>query len=122
MLEPGNESGNPSDEMALLREVILADGVVHDEELKVYASIAKTYGLQAADEDALRRAVDEIGVQSGAMPSLHGTPRSRRNMVVRHMIAIAKADGIIHENERSLIRLAAERLLRAVPSKPVESV
>ena len=111
-----------TDEMALLREVILADGVVHDEELKVYASVAKAYGLSAVDEDTLRRTVDEIGIQSGAMPSLHKTSRSRRNMIVRHMIAIAKADGVIHENERSLIRLAAERLLGVVSTKQPKSV
>lgn len=117
-----DDSADPADEMALLREVILADGIVHDEELKVYASVAKAYGLNAVDEASLWKAVDEIGVQSGAMPSLHGTSRSRRNMVVRHMIAIAKADGVIHEKERNIIRIAAERLLRAVPGKPVETV
>ena len=114
------------DELDLLMDVIHADGEVRDEELDVYVRVAREYGLEDMSRDMVRRTIDEVGARTGAMNSAAKLPRPRRNMIVRRMIEVARADGELHASERALIQLASERLLNgasgAKSGKLVETV
>ena len=117
------EGPDTSDELDLLMQVVRADGVVKDVELDALGRIARSYGLEAIDHASLRQAIDKICVASGELPVGHTLPKTRRNVIVRHMIEIARADGEVHASERALINLAAERLLAGgSKSRKLESV
>ena len=117
------ERQNAVDELELLLDVIHADGCVRDEELDVYARVAREYGLNDMSRDMVRRTIDQVGINAGAIAGAAKLPRSRRNMIVRRMIEVARADGELHSSERAIIQLASERLLESTTGDEVgESV
>ena len=104
-------------ELALLIEVIRADGEIRDEEIAALRRIAAERGV-AFDAAELR---DRMAREPRAadLPDPRGMSRARRNAIVRHMIEVALADGQLHAAERDLIRRASERYLLAAPETPV---
>ena len=99
-------------ELALLIEVIRADGEIRDEEIEALGRIATESGVSLGAAAELRSLV-ATEPRAAGLPDPRGMSRARRNAIVRHMIEVALADGQLHATERDLIRRASERYLVA---------
>ena len=98
-------------DLGALLDMVRADGVVRDSELDSLRAILVAHGGRAPGREALRRAVDARRALPLRAPDPRGLSRRMRNMLLRHMIAIARADGELHASERALIARATEKLL-----------
>ena len=102
--------------------VAAADGDLADEELQVLEEeIARMFDLNEHERrrlDALRTLL----IREGSDPSVigkkirDGLSASHRTVIGRLLIAIAAADGVIHPNERRVLR----RCYRALGLEPIE--
>ncbi len=95
-------------ELLLLFRMILADGVVLEEEIAMFKRICRdAFGI---DEDAFRgvvRYLHDFGYETSgkqAMTLFNSLPEERKKLLIKHMVDIAKADESLHEQEKKLLR------------------
>lgn len=99
-------------ELLLLFRMILADGRIAEEELVLFRRIcAESFGIPEQDLPKVIEYLQDFGYETTgrqAIEIFQGMARERRVALMRHMIAIAKADDELSAQEVKLAkRLAA---------------
>ncbi len=97
-----------SAELLLLFHMILADGVVLESELDMFKRICReAFGI---DDDGFDKVVtylhdfDFETSEAHAMSIFKHLSEKRKKALVHHMLDIAKADELLHDQERQLLR------------------
>lgn len=103
-----------SAELLLLFRVMLADGVISDDEMAAFRSICETaFGLAGDDLDKVIAYLEDAGYETTGRQALtvfQDLPLERRQTLIRHMADIARADKHVHPDEFRLIKRASEML------------
>jgi len=101
-------------ELLLLFRMALADGAMGEKEMETLKRIAATsFGIQAEGFPAVVRHLRDFGYEtsaSQAMAAFREFDIDRRRLLLRHMAAIAKADGELNAHEVRLLARAVELL------------
>jgi uncharacterized tellurite resistance protein B-like protein len=110
-----------SAELLLLFRMILADGVVTEEEMAVFRRICReAFDIPEASIDGVIEYLNDFGYETNggqAISVFQQLDENRRRELARHMVAIAKADSDLSQNEVRLLR----RTLELLHISPVES-
>jgi len=114
-----------SAELLLLFRMILADGVVKEEEMEVFRRIcSEAFDIPEESIDGVIEYLNDFGYETNggqAVAMFQGMDEERRRELARHMAEIAKADSQLAENEVRLLRRTLE-MLRISPVDAVRSV
>jgi uncharacterized tellurite resistance protein B-like protein len=101
--------------------MILADGVVTEEEMAVFRRICReAFDIPEASIDGVIEYLNDFGYETNggqAISVFQQLDENRRRELARHMVAIAKADSDLSQNEVRLLR----RTLELLHISPVES-
>jgi uncharacterized tellurite resistance protein B-like protein len=111
-----------SAELLLLFRMILADGVVKEEEMDVFRRICTTaFGIPDESIDGVIEYLNDFGYETNggqAVAMFAEMDVDRRKELARHMAEIARADSNLAENEVKLLR----RTLDLLGISPVDAV
>jgi uncharacterized tellurite resistance protein B-like protein len=111
-----------SAELLLLFRMILADGVVKEEEMDVFRRICTTaFGIPDKSIDGVIEYLNDFGYETNggqAVAMFAEMDVDRRKELARHMAEIARADSNLAENEVKLLR----RTLDLLGISPVDAV
>lgn len=101
-------------ELLLLFRMILADGRIAEEELVLFRRIcAESFGIPEQDLPKVIEYLQDFGYETTgrqAIEIFQGMARERRVALMRHMIAIAKADDELSSQEVKLAKRLAVML------------
>lgn len=110
-----------SAELLLLFRMILADGVVKEEEMEVFRRICTdAFGIPDESIDGVIEYLNDFGYETNggqAVAMFAELDLDRRKELARHMADIARADKDLAENEVRLLR----RTLDLLGISPVEA-
>lgn len=110
-----------SAELLLLFRMILADGVVTEEEMSMFRRICREFfDIPEASMDGVIEYLNEFGYETNggqAIAVFQQLDEDRRRELARHMAAIARADSDLSRNEVRLLR----RTLELLGISPVEA-
>ena len=111
-----------SAELLLLFRMILADGVVREEEMAMFRRICReAFNIPEESIDGVIEYLNDFGYETNggqAVAMFQEMDEERRRALARHMAAIAKADSQLAENEVRLLR----RTLDMLGISPVDAV
>jgi uncharacterized tellurite resistance protein B-like protein len=111
-----------SAELLLLFRMILADGVVKEEEMDVFRRICnQSFDIPEESIDGVIEYLNDFGYETNggqAVAMFQEMDEERRRDLARHMAEIAKADSQLAENEVRLLR----RTLQMLGISPVDVV
>jgi uncharacterized tellurite resistance protein B-like protein len=103
-----------SAELLLLFRMILADGVVKEEEMDVFRRICnQSFDIPEESIDGVIEYLNDFGYETNggqAVAMFQEMDEERRRDLARHMAEIAKADSQLAENEVRLLRRTLEML------------
>jgi len=101
-------------ELILLVRMIYVDGEMKPEELENFKRICKiAFGIEEEDVPKVVKYLQEFGYETTADDAAHmfkGMDIERKRALLLHMLSVAKADNILHENEVQMIRNVAKLL------------
>lgn len=113
-----------SAELLLLFRMILADGVVTEEEMDMFRRICReSFGIPESSIDGVIEYLNDFGYETNggqAVAVFQQLDEGRRRELAKHMADIAKADSDLSQNEVRLLRRTLE-LLGISPVDPVAS-
>ncbi len=111
-----------SAELLLLFRMILADGVVREEEMAMFRRICReAFDIPEDSIDGVIEYLNDVGYETNggqAVAMFQELDEDRRRLLAHHMAAIAKADSQLAENEVRLLR----RTLDMLGISPVDAV
>ncbi len=111
-----------SAELLLLFRMILADGVVKEEEMEAFRRICvNAFGIPDESVGNVIEYLNEVGYETNggqAIAMFSGMDTERRKELARHMAEIARADADLAPNEVKLLR----RTLELLGISPIEQV
>jgi uncharacterized tellurite resistance protein B-like protein len=103
-----------SAELLLLFRMILADGVVKEEEMAMFRRICRdAFDIPEESIDGVIEYLNDFGYETNggqAVAMFQEMDEERRRELARHMVEIAKADSQLAENEVRLLRRTLEML------------
>ena len=103
-----------SSELLLLFRMILADGVIDDEEMDTLRRICRdSFGIPESSMDAVIDYLNEYGYETNGEQALDvflDLPVERRRELARHMAEIAKSDSQLAEGEVRLLKRSLQVL------------
>jgi uncharacterized tellurite resistance protein B-like protein len=103
-----------SAELLLLFRMILADGVVKEEEMEVFRRIcSEAFDIPEESIDGVIEYLNDFGYETNggqAVAMFQEMDEERRRELARHMAEIAKADSQLAENEVRLLRRTLDML------------
>lgn len=103
-----------SAELLLLFRMILADGVVKEDEMVAFRRICtEAFGIPDSSVDAVIEYLNDVGYETNAGQAVavfEDMDEDRRRVLARHMAEIASADANLAENEKRLFRRTLELL------------
>ncbi|MGH6760124.1 MAG: TerB family tellurite resistance protein [Phyllobacterium sp.] len=101
-------------ELLLLLHLVLADGESQQEEISMLARIAEAdFGIPAKEFGEVTDFLRDFGYETSpeqAVLAFEELPAERKISLLRHLLAIAKADDELHPTEAAIIRRTADRL------------
>lgn len=107
-------------ELLLLFRMILADGVVKEEEMDAFRRICTSaFGIPDGSVDSVIDYLNEVGYETNggqALAMFKEMDAERRKVLARHMVEIARADTDLAENEVKLLRRSLELLDVSTPT------
>jgi len=113
-----------SAELLLLFRMILADGVVKEEEMAMFRRICRdAFSIPEESIDGVIEYLNEFGYETNggqALAVFLEMDEERRRELAMHMAAIAKADSQLSENEVRLLRRTLD-MLKISPVDPVKT-
>ncbi len=110
-------------ELLLLFRMILADGQVDKNELASFKRICReSFGMTEGSLNGVVKYLQEFGYETTgtqALRTFSELDEERKNVLVKHLLQIAKADNELHSQEVRLLRRTIEVLgLEPPKSKP----
>lgn len=94
-------------EMLLIMRLIFADGEMSPEELRLFKMLCSTvFKISEEDVPDVIRFLKEYGYETSgeqAAGMFDHMSNERKEELIVHMISMARADGVIHDDERALI-------------------
>lgn len=103
-----------SAELLLLFRMILADGVVKEEEMATLRGICRdAFNIPEDSIDGVIDYLNDIGYETNsgqAVAMFRELDEDRRRLLAQHMAAIAKADSQLADNEVRLLRRTLDML------------
>ncbi len=103
-----------SAELLLLFRMILADGVVKEEEMAMFRRICReAFDIPEESIDGVIEYLNDFGYETNggqAVAMFQEMDEERRRELARHMVEIAKANSQLAENEVRLLRRTLEML------------
>lgn len=101
-------------ELLLLFRVMLADGRVHDAEIACFKQICRdAFGLDSENMDGVYRYLEDYSYELTAAQAaeiFRDRPLERRQMLLDHMIEIARADANVDVNEMRVLERISDIL------------
>ncbi|PCH46109.1 MAG: hypothetical protein COC23_04785 [Hyphomicrobiales bacterium] len=101
-------------EMLLIMRMIFADGEMSPEELRLFKMLCSTvFNIAEDDVPEVIRFLKEYGYETSgeqAAGMFDDMPNERKEELIVHMISMAQADGIMHDDERALITRVGTKL------------
>lgn len=95
-------------ELLLLFRMILADGTIERAELETFRRICReAFGITDDSFEDVMQYLHDFGYETSAMQAIavfHGLKPERKQALVRHLIAIAKADDELDKDEVRLLK------------------
>lgn len=109
-----------SAELLLLFRMILADGVVKENEMVAFRRICtEAFAIPAESVDDVIEYLNEVGYETNAGQAIamfKDMDIERRKELARHMAEIARSDEDLADNEKRLLRRTLELLEIASPA------
>jgi uncharacterized tellurite resistance protein B-like protein len=103
-----------SAELLLLFRMILADGTIEQEELETFRRICReAFGIADESFDEVMEYLHDFGYETSAMQAasvFRMLKPERKQALVRHLAAIAKADHALDKEEVKLLKRTVEIL------------
>lgn len=101
-------------ELLLLFRMILADGVVRDAEIDSFKRICRdAFGIGEESFKGVVRYLHDFGYETSgkqAMSLFSSLAEDRKKRLVAHMVEIAKADAVLNDQEKKLLKRTLDML------------